>query len=196
MNLKPTAKEYEGFHLATDSVNVLPDGTSVVDYYYDRNTYIIRYDSNGGEGEMEDTICTYGINCTLSLNTFTKTDYIINNWTGSNGTNYTNGQTVSNLSSINGDVITMTINWKAQKASYSNVTGGTMCQYIQSYGKSNKTFSYNGYSNCRLSSYSCGMDCDDMGHSYYGWGQFIWNDGGWWDVYSVAECTGVISCNG
>ena len=57
------------------------------------NTYTIKYDANGGSGTMSNTTCTYGSNCTLRTNAFTKTGYTFAGWTY-NGTSYSNGQTV------------------------------------------------------------------------------------------------------
>ena len=49
------------------------------------NTYKVSYDANGGSGSMDATTCTYGSNCTLRGNTFTKTGYTFNGWTTSSG---------------------------------------------------------------------------------------------------------------
>ena len=54
------------------------------------NTYTIKYDANGGSGTMSNTTCTYGSDCTLRTNSFTKTGYTFAGWTY-NGTSYSNG---------------------------------------------------------------------------------------------------------
>lgn len=43
-------------------------------------TYTIKYNSNGGSGSMSNTTCTVGSSCTLSTNTFTRTNYVFDGW--------------------------------------------------------------------------------------------------------------------
>ena len=79
------------------------------------NTYYIAYDGNGGSGSMSTTTCTYGSNCTLRSNAFSKTGYSFNGWSGSNGGSYSNGQTVSNLTTTNEKIIKMTAKWNVNQ---------------------------------------------------------------------------------
>jgi uncharacterized repeat protein (TIGR02543 family) len=73
------------------------DGATVTLYAkWTANTYSIIYNGNGGTGTMENTTCTYGVNCSLRKNTFTKQGYKFNGW--KNGAeSYTDEQVVSNL---------------------------------------------------------------------------------------------------
>ena len=95
------------------------------------NTYTIKYDANGGSGTMSNTTCTYGSDCTLRTNTFTRTGYTFAGWTY-NGTSYSNGQTVSNLTSSNGATLTFTAKWTANTytcsaGQYLNITKCETC---------------------------------------------------------------------
>ena len=75
--------------------------------------YTIRYDANGGSGNMEDTICTYGETCILRENTFTYTDHTFLYWTlrkNGVGKNYDDMEDVTK----NDSLINMTLyaNWE------------------------------------------------------------------------------------
>ena len=51
------------------------------------NTYTISYKANGGTGSMSNTTCTYGKNCSVKDNSFTRTGYTFQGWTtNSDGT--------------------------------------------------------------------------------------------------------------
>jgi len=78
-------------------------------------TYSVRYNANGGSGTMSNSSHTYGTSKALSANTFTRTGYSFAGWaTDANGAVvYSNGQSVSNLSTIQDDTITLYAKWTA-----------------------------------------------------------------------------------
>ena len=59
-----TALRYTGFHLERfdENVSIVPEGTSVVNVYYDRNTYVLTFEIQGSgyRYERDDTNGTYG----------------------------------------------------------------------------------------------------------------------------------------
>ena len=78
-------------------------------------TYIVRFNSNEGTGTMEDQTFTYNQSQKLSKNTFTKQNYEFTAWTtnpNETGTMYEDEQTVSNLSSTQGEVFNLYANWE------------------------------------------------------------------------------------
>ncbi|MCL2797689.1 MAG: InlB B-repeat-containing protein [Firmicutes bacterium] len=82
-------------------------------------TYVVRFDANGGAGSMADQIYSYGTSQNLRSNTFGKTGNIFANWSvnaDGSGTNYTNGQSVSNLSSTQDTVITLYAQWHGSES--------------------------------------------------------------------------------
>ena len=121
------------------------------------NVYYIAYNGNGAtSGSMGTTTCTYGQNCTLTGLGYGRTGYHFNNWNGSNGGSYSNGQTVKNLTTTNGATITMYVNWGANiyyityngNGATSGSMGTTTCTYGQNctlaglgYGKTGHSFS-------------------------------------------------------
>ena len=68
-----TAKDFEQIAIAAD-------GSTVVKIYYDRNTYTVSFDANGGSGEMESQTFYYGVEQTLVENGFTRNKYSFNGW--------------------------------------------------------------------------------------------------------------------
>lgn len=86
----------------------------VVHLYTAQDTYTIDYNANGGSGSMTSTTAICGSNVTLSSNTLTRTGYSFSGWstTSSGDVIYTDGQTVSSLSSTHGDTIVLYAVWE------------------------------------------------------------------------------------
>jgi uncharacterized repeat protein (TIGR02543 family) len=81
------------------------------------HTYTVTYDANGGDGgSTTSSTHTYDQDKALTANGFTRTDYSFGRWntqTDGSGTNYTDGQSVTNLSSAPGGAVTLYAQWKA-----------------------------------------------------------------------------------
>lgn len=78
--------------------------------------YTIKFNANGGSGSMSNLSMTYGTAKNLTANTFTRTGYTFQGWsTSSSATSatYTDGQSVNNLTSINGGTVNLYAVWKA-----------------------------------------------------------------------------------
>lgn len=81
-----------------------------------RNTYKVRYDSNGGSGTMAESNHTYGVASNLRTNTFTKNGATFVGWaTSSTATSadYTDGASISTLNSTNGGITILYAVWRA-----------------------------------------------------------------------------------
>lgn len=93
------------------------------------NTYNVVFNSNGGSGTMPNQVHTYGSSLALSQNKFTKTGYNFVGWNtkpDGSGTNYSNGQSVTNLSSTQSANVTLYAKWSVVNYSISyNLNGGT-----------------------------------------------------------------------
>ncbi|MBQ4146124.1 MAG: InlB B-repeat-containing protein [Clostridia bacterium] len=78
------------------------------------NTYKVSYNSNGGSGSMSNSTHTYDIAKNLTNCTFSKKGYTFSGWaTTSNGNVvYTNGASVKNLTTTNGDTVTLYAVWE------------------------------------------------------------------------------------
>ena len=88
---------------------------------WDINTYTIAFNANdatyaGPEatGTTASIAATYGVSYSLTANGFSKEGYTFNGWNsqaGGGGTNYTDGQTVSNLTTTHGATVTLYAKW-------------------------------------------------------------------------------------
>ena len=80
-----------------------------------KNTnYTIRFNANGGTGSMADMTMAYGTAKNLTANSYTKTGHYFSGWNtkaNGSGTSYTNCQSVSNLTTVNGGVVTLYAQW-------------------------------------------------------------------------------------
>ena len=79
------------------------------------NTYTIKFDGNGGSGSTKDVICMYDRDCTLSINTFSRTGYSFVGWsTTKDGKKVYNDKTsVKNLAK-SGTVVLYAV-WEVKK---------------------------------------------------------------------------------
>lgn len=109
----PTMKagDTQNFTAATTLYAIWKANTSAT------TTYTIKFDANGGEGTTEEVKCTYGSNCTLTTNAFTKDGYVFNGWnTKKDGTgiSYNDKNVVKDLSSTDGSTIILYAKWKQE----------------------------------------------------------------------------------
>ena len=88
-------------------------GTSTLTATFTPITYTIAFNANGGSGSMSNQGFTYDAAQALTSNAFTKTGYNFAGWATSAGGSvvYTNGQSVSNLSSTQGATVTLFAKW-------------------------------------------------------------------------------------
>lgn len=107
---------------------------SNVTYYaqWTANTYTVNYNANGGTGTTASSSHTYGTAKALTTNGFSRTGYTFLGWSTSPSATtatYTNGQSVSNLSSTNGGTVTLYAVWKVNSYTLTfNPNGGTVSE--------------------------------------------------------------------
>ena len=93
--------------------------------------YTVAYNANGGNGDMESSVFTYGVAGKLSPNTFTRTDYNFLGWAKTSDATvpeYADQAEVIDWSNINGDIITLYAVWQEIPATYTityHANGGT-----------------------------------------------------------------------
>jgi len=106
------------------------------------NTYTVRFDGGGGAGTMADQAFTYDTPQALRLSTFLRTGYNFTGWmTNGTAVAFSDGQTVSNLTTVASETVTLTAQWAAQGGivvtyNYNGATGGM--------SGVNKTVTYDG----------------------------------------------------
>lgn len=77
-NVTPDVNNYAGFTTpSTQTVNIKADGSTVVNYYYTRNSYTLKFDANGGNGGVQVSI-KYGASITAPV--VTKPGYSFSGW--------------------------------------------------------------------------------------------------------------------
>ncbi|MBO1704302.1 InlB B-repeat-containing protein, partial [Eubacterium callanderi] len=81
------------------------------------NSYTIQFDGNTADGgSTPEQTMTYDQAASLTANGYTKTGYTFSGWNtqpDGGGTTYTDGQNVTNLTSKEGDKVTLFAQWRA-----------------------------------------------------------------------------------
>ena len=110
-----TALIYVGDELSMLATGVSGDDVAYLYAVWTPITYIIKFDANNGDGEMEDLVATYDEPITLTANSFVRTGYTFVGWaTTANGTKvYDDEDEVINLRSVQDDQITLYALWDA-----------------------------------------------------------------------------------
>ena len=126
--IPPTKPSHEGYTATTwdgNYQNVTHDET--VTLQYRSNAYKIAFKPNGGTGTMSDQQMEYDKAKALDRNAFTRTGYTFTGWKEQDAdTKHADGETVKNLTSIDGETITLLAQWEpnAYTIKY-NANGGT-----------------------------------------------------------------------
>ena len=105
-------------------------GTANVDFYaatdatWKANTYTVRFEANGGTGEMAEQSFVYDTAQALRTNAFTYTNRNFIGWstTPKGEVVYTNNQTVSNLTAEHGGVVTLYAVWELMEGATAQYT--------------------------------------------------------------------------
>ena len=89
--------------------------TVVIGVNWVANTYMVKYNANGGTGTTSSSSHTYGVAKQLTKNGFSRPGYTFIGWsTSSSGSAvYSDEQSVSNLTSTNGETVNLYAVWKA-----------------------------------------------------------------------------------
>jgi uncharacterized repeat protein (TIGR02543 family) len=135
-----------------------PNGTVTLYAKWTVSNYSVKYDSNGGGGNMQDTAFTYDVAGSLRLNAFTRSGHLFIGWAEStNGpVKYTNGQSVINLTSTAGGIVTLYAVWSnTYTVKYNaNYGSGTM---------SDSVFTFDIADNLRANTFT------RLGYTFAGW---------------------------
>ena len=137
--------------------NLAEESDAIITLYavWKPNSYVVKYDANGGRGSMDTSNHTYDTENLLSNNAFEREGYQFEGWsTSSNATSttYTDSQSIKNLSSDDGDTITLYAVWKVNSYTIrydanggSGTTNNSEHTYDTAKGLTNNGFSKVGY---------------------------------------------------
>ena len=109
---------YEFYSIPEEKTIVVSEDETqnVVDYYYDRIDYTIKFDGNGADsGSMDDQTAGVGRKCRLSANQFVKDGYMFYGWnTKADGTGdpYADASVVADLTKEPLTTVTLYAQWK------------------------------------------------------------------------------------
>ncbi len=120
-----TGYEFAGWATSSTGAVVYADGASItpsasMTLYakWTAHKYTVKFNGNGStSGSMSNQTFRYGTAQKLTSNAFKKTGFTFSKWTRNadgTGTSYTNGQSVSNLTSSNGATINLYAQWTAR----------------------------------------------------------------------------------
>ena len=137
-------------------------------------TYTINFNGNGStDGSTASMSMTYDVAKNLTANGFTKTGYIFDGWdtkADGSGKDYTNKQSVKNLTSTNGATVTLYAKWKpityTIKFNGNGNTGGSTASMSMTYDVAKK-LTANGFTKTGYYFSGWNTKADGSGTSYY-----------------------------
>ena len=139
-----TGYKFKGWSNATGEgkVSQIEKGTTGDKYFFavwEANTYVVKFNANGGSGTMANEAFSYGERKALTTNTFTRTGYTFIGWatSASGGVTYTNKQIISNLTATDNATVNLYAVWKA------NTYTVTLNQQSGTNGSGSVTATYN-----------------------------------------------------
>lgn len=101
----------------TDALGVDPGSAVLLSAVWKPNTYTVRFNANGGSGEMPDQSVNYDNATALSRNMFTREGYVFAGWARNrwavSGT-YSDMGEILNLSAVDGAVVDLYAVWSVQ----------------------------------------------------------------------------------
>ncbi len=116
----PTSLTREGYEFTGWDKQIpvtMPAENVTITAIWAPNPYTIKFDANGGDGSMSDISAKYGTSYKLTSNAFTYTGYQFVGWNTvkggglSIGDFFTDGETVSNLTSVKNETVTLYAVW-------------------------------------------------------------------------------------
>ena len=116
-----TATPYEPYYI-TSSTTVVQAQDHTLKAIWEPNTYTVSFNKNdnSASGSMSNISMTYDVSSTLPSNSFTRTGYKFVGWNtkaDGSGTTYSDGASVSNLTTTNNDTVTLYAQWQRVNAS-------------------------------------------------------------------------------
>ena len=93
------------------NLTTVAGATNVFYAVWEKHSYVIRFNANGGAGQMADLNVDYGETMPLTQNAFTRNGWRFVRWQGPGETTFEDGESVFNLTTIDGEVIELFAVW-------------------------------------------------------------------------------------
>lgn len=117
--------EFTGWYTSATGTDKMPESVVIanqdITYYahWKVNAYEVLFDKNASDatGDMKNQAFTYDIAQTLTANAFNRSGYHFKGWntkSDGTGTNYTNQQSVMNLTTASGGKVTLYAQWESE----------------------------------------------------------------------------------
>ena len=148
-------------------------GTVYLYAQWNPHTYTIKFNGNGAtSGSTASMSMTYDVAKNLTANGFKRTGYIFDGWntnSSGTGTNYTDKQSVKNLTSTNGGTVTLYAKWKpityTIKFDGNGATGGSTASMSMTYDVA-KNLTANGFTRTSYKFTGWNTKADGSGTAY------------------------------
>ena len=157
----------------TEDFTVIDDETVPLYAQWRANSYSVRFDGNTADGgSMGDQAMTYDEAASLTANGYTKTGYTFTGWNtqaDGEGTAYSDGQNVVNLTTTDGEVVKLYAQWRANKYSIrfdgNTADGGSMGDQAMTYDEA-ASLTANGYTKTGYTFTGWNTQADGEGTAY------------------------------
>ena len=93
------------------NLTTVAGATNVFYAVWEKHSYVIRFNANGGAGQMADLNVDYGETMSLTQNAFTRSGWRFVRWQGPGETTFEDGESVFNLTTVDGEVIELFAVW-------------------------------------------------------------------------------------
>ena len=93
------------------NLTTVAGATNVFYAVWEKHSYVIRFNANGGAGQMADLNVDYGETMPLTQNAFTRNGWRFVRWQGPGETTFEDGESVFNLTTVDGEVIELFAVW-------------------------------------------------------------------------------------
>ena len=93
------------------NLTTVAGATNVFYAVWEKHSYVIRFNANGGAGQMADLNVDYGETMSLTQNAFTRSGWRFVRWQGPGETTFDDGESIFNLTTVDGEVIELFAVW-------------------------------------------------------------------------------------
>ena len=93
------------------NLTTVAGATNVFYAVWEKHSYVIRFNANGGAGQMADLNVDYGETRSLTQNAFTRSGWRFVRWQGPGETTFDDGESIFNLTTVDGEVIELFAVW-------------------------------------------------------------------------------------
>ena len=93
------------------NLTTVAGATNVFYAVWEKHSYVIRFNANGGAGQMADLNVDYGETMPLTQNAFTRNGWRFVRWQGPGETTFDDGESIFNLTTVDGEVIELFAVW-------------------------------------------------------------------------------------